>query len=274
MKITELGSYARAMDFKSTYDAGKILDFYRDIERVRDDIKSNKESIDSRLLSWYNFSYSDIDAAKEFFMPFINKIVDICDKILSKKEEFKAIFLNKQFGDPANPQEENYIVKYFVYPIGEVDLIRSRSREWCANNIDRILSIPNIKEYLDLNGPKVYGENYSWYAKELNDYSISSRLEELIKYAEPSKVPDEVYIENFLSLIDSSKIESIPDDRLERISKRYLVEGKEKYGGGKYDDQWIYNYRNYGSETRKKKLEVLMKAMNENNYGFAEYDEN
>jgi 8-oxo-dGTP pyrophosphatase MutT (NUDIX family) len=224
--ITDLGSYARQMDFKSTYDAGKILDFYRDIERVRDDIKSNKEPVDSRLLSWYNFSYSDIDAAREFFMPFINKIVDICDKILSKKEEFKSIFLNKQFGDPTNPQEENYIVRYFVYPSGEVELIRSNAREWCANNIDRVLSIPNIKEYLDLNGPKVYGENYSWYAKELNDYSISSRLGELIRYAEPSKVQDEVYIENFLSLIDSSKIESIPDDRLERISKRYLVEGK------------------------------------------------
>lgn len=271
--ITELGSYARQMSFTSTYDAGKILDFYRDVERIRDDIKSNKEPINSMLLSWYNFSYSDIDSAKEFFMPFINKIVDICDKILSKKEEFKAIFLNKQFGDPSSPQEENYIVRYFIYPSGEVELIRSRAREWCANNIDRILSIPNIREYLDLNGPKVYAENYSWYKKDLSDYSIESRLGELIRYAEPSKVPDEVYIEHFLSLIDSEKIESIPDDRLERVGKRYAVDGKEKRSGGKYDDQWIYNHRNYGSDARKKKLEVLMKAMNENNDGFADIEE-
>ena len=261
------------MDFKSTYDAGKILDFYRDIERIRDDIKSNNDLIDSQLLSWYNFSYRDIDAAREFFMPFINKIVDICEKILSKKEEFKTIFLNKQFGDPVSPQEENYIVRYFIYPSGEVELIRSRAREWCANNIDKILSIPNIREYLDLNGPKVYGENYSWYKKDLSDYSIESRLGELIRYAEPSKVPDEAYVEHFLSLVDSERIESIPNDRLERIAKRYLVEGKEKYSGGKYDDQWIYNHRNYGSDTRKNKLEVLMKAMNENNDGFAEIDE-
>ena len=271
--ITDLGSYARGMDFKSTYDAGKILDFYRDIERVRDDIKGNKEPINSGLLSWYNFSYSDMDAAKEFFMPFINKIVDICDKILSKKEEFKAIFLNKQFGDPASPQEENYIVRYFIYPSGEVELIRSKAREWCANNIDRVLSIPNIIEYLDINGPKVYGENYSWYKKDLNDYSIESRLGELIKYAEPSKVPDEIYIDHFLSLIDSEKIEIIPDDRLERIGKRYLIEGKEKYSGGKYDDKWIHDYRDYGSDIRKKKLEVLMKAMNEDSLGFSNVEE-
>ena len=152
-------------------------------------------------------------------MPFINKIVDICEKILSKKEEFKTIFLNKQFGDPASPQEENYIVRYFVYPSGEVELIRSKAREWCANNIDKILSIPNIREYLDLNGPKVYAENYSWYKKDLSDYSIESRLGELIRYAEPSKVPDEVYIEHFLSLVDSERIESIPNDRLERIAR-------------------------------------------------------
>ena len=80
-------------------------------------------------------------------------------------------------------------------------------------------------------------------------------------------------MEHFLSLIDSEKIETIPDDRLERIGKRYVVDGKEKRSGGKYDDQWIYNHRNYGSDARKNKLEVLMKAMNENNNGFADIEE-
>lgn len=272
--ITELGSYARSMDFKGTYDAGRVLDFYRDIGRVRDDIKNSKELIDSSLLSWYNFSSDDMDSAKEFFMPFINKIVDICDKVLSKKEEFKSIFLNKQFGDPGNPQEENYIVKYFVYPYGEPDIIRDTAREWCGSNIDKVLSIPNIREYLDLNGPKVYGEGtYKSHARELSDYSVNSRLGELIRYAEPSKVTDEVYIEHFLSLIDSEKIDTIPDDRLERISKRYLVEGKENHGGGKYDDEWIRQYRNYGSVQRKQKLEVMMATMNPESSGFDKIEE-
>jgi len=272
--ITDLGSYSRGMDFKSTYDSGKVLEFYRYIERVRDDIASDKQPINSALLSWYNFSYNDVEAAEKFFMPFINKIVDICNKILSKKEEFKSIFLNKQFGDPNNPQEENYIVRYFVYPSGEPEVIRNTAREWCVNNINKILSIQNIREYLDLNGPKVYDEsNYKWYTKELSDYSIRSHLEELIRYAEQSKVPDEVYIENFLSLIDSIKLDTIPDDRLERISKRYLVEGKEKYGGGKYDEEWIRQYRNYGSHQRREKLEVIMSAMNPDSAGFDEIDE-
>ena len=71
----------------------------------------------------------------------------------------------------------------------------------------------------------------------------------------------------------SEKIESIPDERLERISKRYAVEGTPKYSGGdKYDDQWIYRHRGYGSEVKKHKLEVMMKAMNKDNQGFEEYD--
>ena len=107
----------------------------------------------------------------------------------------------------------------------------------------------------------------------MSQYSLDSRLEEVIKYAEPSKVPDEAYIDHFLSLIDSEKIDTIPDDRLERLGKRYLVDGKEKYGGGKYDDQWIHNYRDYGSDKRKKKLEVLMKAMNEDSLGFSDIEE-
>ncbi len=274
--IEDMGSYARQLEFKSNYDAGKAFDFYSEIERMLERIEYLPENYKFEILGSYGLSYRDVDVAVSFYMPYISSMKSICEKILSRKDEFKDIILKKNFGELSKPIEENYIVRYFIYPSGEPEAIRKGARELCTKNIDKILSIPNMMEYLNTNGPKVYGESdYKWYSKEINDQSIKWRTEDLIRYADPSLVPDDKYVEHFLGLIDSEKIESIPDDRLERISKKYLSEGKEKYSGhGKFDDKWIYDHRSYKSEAEKKKLEVIMKSLNKDSKGFSEEETN
>lgn len=274
--IEDFGSYARQLDFKSNYDFGKVFDFYKEIEGFNERLSYDFQDYKYEILNAYGLDYFDLDKAKQFYIPYVEAMKAICKKILSKKEEFKDIVFKKQFGDSSSPKQENYIVRYFVYPSGEPSEIRTKSRDLCAKNIDKILSIPNIKEYLDTHGPSVYGSNYKYYSKDLDDNSIGWKLEDVLRYSNPSLVSDDAYVKHFLSLIDSEGLTLIPDDRLERIAKRYLVEGTPKYAGGeKYNDQWIYNHRNYGSENKKKKLEVIMKAMNEDNHGFAkDEDEN
>ena len=107
----------------------------------------------------------------------------------------------------------------------------------------------------------------------MDDYSINSRKKELLIYADPSSVPDDVFIQNFLSLIDNQNLQSIADDRLDRLARKYLVEGKPNYDGGKYDADWISKHRNYGSEERKKKLEVIMISMGGTEFKQDESDE-
>lgn len=272
--IENMGSYARQLDFKSNYDAGRIFEFYSEIKRMGERIGYLADNYRWEILISYGLSYRDEDRAKALYEPYVRAMKEICEKIVSKEDDFKNIILKKNFGDTDNPKEENYIVRYFVYPSGESEVIRGAARDFCSKNIDKILAIQNLREYLDANGPKVYGEsNYKWYSKDISDYSLSSRIEDAMRYADPTKIPDDAYVEHFLSLIDSEKLDTIPDDRLERLGKRYLAEGREKYaGGGKYDDQWIYNYRGYRSPEFKRKLEILMRAMNKNSQGFATED--
>ena len=272
--IGELGGYARQLDFKSDYDAGKVFSFYLEIEKLYEGLKYNFQDYKYEILSAYNLNYDEIDRAKAFYAPYVERMKDICEKILSKQDAFKNKVFQQQFGELDNPKEENYIVKYFIgNSSNSTEHILRKSRELCVQNIRKILAIPDIKQYLDANGPNVYGSDYSWYSKNIDNYSLTYKIEDLIRYADPSAIPDDVYVNNFLSLIDSEKIESIPDERLERISKRYAVEGKPKHSGGdKYDDQWIYRHRGYGTEVKKHKLEVMMKAMNKDNNGFEEYD--
>ncbi len=273
--IQEFGSRARSLEFKGSYDFSVVIDFYRDITAIRESLNYeyyNDYKYD--ILSYFNLRYDQFDELKQFFVPYIQNMKDICDNILSKKDDFESVIFKKQFGDPNAPTEENYIVRYFIYPMGEPQLIRNKARRLCAENIDKILSIPDIESYLDEHGPKVYGDdNYKWYKRDFRPHSIKWGMEELLKYSDPSKVPDQVYVEYFLSLIDSEKLTEISDDRLKRISEKYIAEGKGNSSGEKYDDEWIRRYRNYGGQQRKQKLEVMMSAMNPESAGFDEIDE-
>jgi 8-oxo-dGTP pyrophosphatase MutT (NUDIX family) len=265
-----LGGSARGLDFKSLYDASQILDFYKEIERIKEIADSGLNRADD--LKWlYNFK--DEYEARNFVEPYLNNIIKICNNMLNKRDNFQNLILKKQFGEPEASEEEKYIVTYFAGSYDLPELISNRARTWCAKNIDKVLSISNIKEYLDTHGPSVLGSNYNSYAKKMDDYSINSRKKDLLIYADPSPVPDDIFVQNFLSLIDNQNLQSISDDRLDRLARKYLAEGGPNYDGGKYDADWISKYRNYGSEERKKKLEVIMVSMGGKEFKQDEADE-
>ena len=268
-KSQDIGSLARQLSFESIYDSGRVGEYYKEILSARvtanDMIKSNSYVRD---MSWiYNFENDQQLIA--FVNPYLENIVSICNKILSSEEDFKKMIRAKHFGnseiEPEVVEEkEKYIVTHFVYPSGAPRLILDRARQWCSQNIGQILSIQNMKDYLNEHGPKVWGSDWSWYSKDkLDDYSISSKIEDLLKEANPSQVSDQKFVENFLAIIDNDSLEKIPDERLTKISKEYLDRGTPKYSGGeKYSADWIKSYRYpYASEGLKKKLQVIIKSL-------------
>jgi len=268
-KSKNIGSYARQLSFESLYDSNQVSEYYNEIRQAKNTAEAllNQPSYILNV-SWLHKFKSDQELL-QFMEPYLKNIIELCDGILKSEEDFKKMIRTKHFGrseteSESMPEKEKYIVTYFVHPSGTPKLILDRAREWCSENISQILSIPDIKSYLNESGPKVWGTDWSWYSKEkLDDYSISSKIEELIKMSNPALVPDDIFVKYYLGLIDQDRLSEISDERLLRISARYLNEGTPKYSGGeKYSYDWIKNYRYpYAKSSNKSKLKIMIEAL-------------
>ena len=258
--LYNIGSQIRGFGFNDVYDSEAVLKFYKEIELIKNYLNNNIYRDDLwKMTSIYNFEYAD--EALEFLSPYINGLKNILEQILINKDKFLAETFSQYFGEEEVSKDKIYIITYFAGDIYLPEDIRSEAQKWCVKNFEKILSIPDLNKYIEENAKDVFKKNYDRYIKKVEDHTLKSRMKELIRYVEPSLVPDQVYLENFLSLIDSKNIEKIPDSRLDSIGRRYISEGKADYLGQKYDANWIFKYRHYGLLARKHKLEVLMLSM-------------
>ena len=255
--VINFGLSARGLTFEYISDSDTVIKFYKEIETIRKYLDSNISDNIYNIIWLYGFDTRD--DALQFLSPYIFSLKNILDNILSNKDKFLETMFSKHFGEI--PKDINYIVTYFAGDYSLQENIYSEAKRWCSQNLDKILAIPDLKKYLEEHCQDVFQRDYYRYRKNIDESSINSRISDLLRYAEPNSVPDEMYVDNFLSLIDNKNLENIPDSRLQSIAKRYLSEGKPNYDGGKYDANWIFRYRAYGSIARKHKLEVLMLAI-------------